>query len=45
MIVAENEVEGGTGAEGQIVSFKQGEGIEEATLLAVEGYERWTICW
>ena len=40
-IVAENEVEGGIGLEGQLVGFGQGEGVEEVTSLAVEGYERW----
>ena len=37
--MAENKVEGGTGQEGLMVGF--GEGIEEATPLAMEGYERW----
>ena len=40
-IMAKTEVEGGTGQEGLMVGFGQGEEIEEATPLAVEGYERW----
>ena len=40
-IVAENEIEGGNGQESQIVGFGSGDGGEEATPLAVEGYERW----
>ena len=41
MIVAENEIEGGTDQEGLMVGFWQEEGIVEATPLVVEGYESW----
>ena len=40
-IVAEKEVEGGTGQVGLMVGFEQEEEIVEATPLAVEGYESW----